>query len=272
MKKLQEQLEKYGDWALVAGASEGLGKAFAETLAATGKNVILIARRADALQEVSDYLQGHYGVETRIGTMDLADNNAFEHVMELIEDTGCRLVVYNAAYGPVKMFVDNTEDELDTYLDLNARTLIKLAWAFARKYQGNKSAGFLIMSSMAGMRGTLMVAPYGATKAFDFNLGEALYHEFRDSNIDFSVLCAGPIKTPNYLSTKPTYSWVKPKEHEPRFVAEEGLRLLGRKALGLPGSSNRINDIILSRIMPRSSAVKLANDTMRKIYSHFWKG
>ena len=265
-----KNLDKYGKWAAVAGASEGLGRAFAIELAKSGKNLILISRRKEQLDSVANDISSEFGVQARTVVCDLAVANAYSTVMEALRSEGCRLVVYNAAYGPVKMFTDNSLDELDYYLDLNARTLIKLLWSFTNEYQNGDPAGILVMSSMAGLRGTQMVAPYAATKAFDWNLAESLHYELKEKSIDVSTMCAGPIKTPNYLGTKPQFKGFKPAEHEPDFVAKEALALLGKKALGLPGS-HKFNNFFLTHLLPRKAAVGIVNKTMRNIYAHFWK-
>ena len=80
-------------------------------------------------------------------------------------------------YGPVMPFLDNSEDDLDLYIDVNCRTLLHLTHRFAGHLKTGRSGGIVLMSSLAGLWGTGLVAPYGASKAFDYNLAEALHYE-----------------------------------------------------------------------------------------------
>jgi len=270
--KTANNLDKYGTWALVAGASEGLGAAFATALAQRGKSLILVARNNEKLNTLASTLRSQYKIETKAVRLDLSKKESISIIENVLIEKDCRLLIYNAAYGPVKKFLENTPEELDFYLDLNARTPLHLARIFSELHLGKSPAGFLLMASMAGMRGTSLVAPYAATKAFDWNLAEGLFYEFKDTNIDFSSTCAGPIATPNYLATDPQKFGWKPADASPESVAEEALWALGKKAVHIPGKTNRIIDLLMSRILPHSSAAKIANKTMKGMYARQWNG
>src|SRR5262245_32471368 len=112
---------KYGPWALVAGASEGLGAAFADAIAARGVNLILIARRGDALEAGAASLRGRHGVEARVAALDLARADASDEIARLIADVEVGLGVYNAAFAPVGDFVEQESTALSRVLDVNAR-------------------------------------------------------------------------------------------------------------------------------------------------------
>jgi short-subunit dehydrogenase len=123
------------------------------------------------------------------------------------------------------------------------------------------------MSSLAGLWGTALVAPYGATKAFDFNLAEALHHELKDKGIDVMACCAGATDTPNYRATKPNYGFLRPPISSPSEVAEAALSRLGKSALFIPGFYNQLTYFLFSRILGRSAGVGVMNRTMKKMYS-----
>lgn len=267
---LSKHLDKYGDWALVAGGAHGLGRAFSQALLSIGKNVIIVDRDASALKEARANWGDSYKGQIVPVELDLSERQAPETVIELVTEYECRLLVYNAAYGPVRKFEKNSSAQLDQHIDLNARTLIHLSSAWVNYHGNNTSAGFLAMSSMAAVRGTLLVAPYAATKAFTWNLMESLYYEYRDTKLDFATMCAGPIATPNYLGTKPRNSTLLPKPDTPEYVAQKALLQLGRRPIDFPGLGNRFSNFILSRILPRSWAGKLNNRVMAKTYPHFW--
>jgi short-subunit dehydrogenase len=124
------------------------------------------------------------------------------------------------------------------------------------------------MSSLAGLIGMQLVAPYAATKAFTWNLAEALHYELKQYNIDIMACIAGATATPAYLETLPQYGLIKPAVMKPDKVAEEALINLGRKTLFIPGLSNRISYFLLTRVLPRKVASAITNGTMRKLYSH----
>lgn len=123
------------------------------------------------------------------------------------------------------------------------------------------------MSSLAGLIGMQLVTPYAATKAFAWNLAEALHHELKPYKIDVMACIAGATATPAYLKTNPKYGWPKPAVMQPEDVAETALKNLGRKTLFIPGVANRFNYFILTRLLPRKIAASIANKTMGGMYA-----
>ena len=179
----------------------------------------------------------------------------------------CRLLIYNAAHSRVKPFLQASMAELDTYIDVNCRTPLKLVHGFGSLLTASgRQGGILLMSSLAGLIGMQLVAPYAATKAYTWNLAEALHHEWNGSQIDIMACIAGATATPAYLSTKPEYGWFKPSVLDPDKVAAGALNKLGKKTRYIPGFSNRLNYFILTRLMPRRTAAGIANRTMEKMY------
>jgi short-subunit dehydrogenase len=257
---------RYGDWGLVAGAAEGLGAAFAEIMAGWGMNVIMVDLDKKKLEETASRITGQYQVKTIRITADLSQLDCLDRIMSSVAEADCRLMVYNAAYGPVKSFLTNTPQELDYYMDLNARTPLHLVYRFLNNLSHGRPAGILIMSSLAGLWGTQLVIPYGATKAFDYNLAEGLYYELKGKHIDVMACCAGATDTPNYRSTNPGKNWIGPAVLKPHMVAEKALRSLGKKAVYIPGISNKFNYFIMTRILPRSISARLMNNVMFNMY------
>jgi uncharacterized protein len=262
--------QKYGSWGLVAGAAEGLGKAFSEGIARRGINLILVDRQEGKLYETAGFLEETYGISTKKLLLDLSETSNLTVIFESIEDIDCRLFIYNAAYGPVKPFLDHDPDELDYYINLNSRMPLLLIYHLLKNLSPGCTAGVILMSSLAGIFGTNLVAAYGATKAFNFNLGEALYHEFRGSGIDIMACCAGATDTPNYRDTKPKYGFIRPTVARPEMVAEASLKRLGKQGLYIPGWGNRLMVTIMSG-MPRKTAAFLMNHTMKQMYNYHFE-
>jgi len=264
-------LSKYGEWALIAGAAEGIGKAYCEYLAGKKINIILLDVKEEGAYALSQKLKEKYHIRTECVYIDLANENSVSQIVSALKNKNCRLVVYNAAYGPVKKFYQNTPEELDRYLNVNCRTPIHLIRQLITLWD-SKPGAFVLMSSLAGLFGAQLVAPYSATKAFDINLGEALYYELKPKNIDVLVCCAGATDTPNFRDTQPDLS-IFPKPHvgQPKTIPAEAFKHLGRKPEHIAGFQNRINYFFLSRILPRKTASKIFNRTMMSLYKNVIK-
>ncbi len=245
------------------GAAEGLGLAFAELLSAVCSKLLLVDIQSDKLAEVTAQLSA--SVDIIPVEMDAGQTSSRPVLEDLIRAHQCRLVVFNAAYAPVHRFELHSSAELDQYLNLNCGTLLHLSHAFTKmKHSGQ--AGFLAMSSMAGLHGTQFVAAYGASKAFTWNLMEALDAEFKDRGFDFCSICAGPIDTPGFRRSKPEGITTGLSPMSPEEVAYHALKAIGNTARYTPGSMNRASLGVLTRLLPRRTSVKLVNRAMERMF------
>jgi short-subunit dehydrogenase len=260
-------LEKYGPWALVAGAAEGIGAAFSELLAQKGMNLLLVDMSEERLALSGSRLRQEYKVETREIVVDLVREDSWKICLAASETVGCRLMVYVAAFSKIKPFLASTQDEIDRYINVNARTPLKLIHGFAgHLVSENKSGGIILVSSLAGLLGPPLVAPYAATKAFLIRLAESLSGEFSEVSVDITVCCAGITKTPAYVANTPERTQRKFRAADPSLVAGCAIKNLGKRTVCIPGWKNRFSIFILLRILPRSLAVKIMAKTMKKMY------
>ncbi len=260
--------KKYGSWALIAGAAQGIGKAYVLELARRGFNLVLIDNKEDVLDQLKDHLSTHFEVETLKIGLNLKKRDAHLTILEKTEQLDIGLFIYNAAYGPVKPFWNHQSDELDNYIDINCRTPLQLIYHFGERFKNRKYSGILLMSSIAGFMGESLIAPYAATKGFNTILAEGLHHELKKDNIDVMVCCAGATKTPNYLSTKPQHGLIKPSEHPPELVAKKALKHFGKTSLYIPGRGNRFTIFLLNRLLGRKLGSRIMSKTMEKTYAH----
>jgi hypothetical protein len=261
--------KKYGPWCLVVGAAEGLGEAYTVALAKRNMNIIMIDNQKALLDTMSQRVERDYDIETIRVYLDLREDDAFEIIMNHVATTDCHLLVYNAAYSLIKPFIHHTIEELDHFIDINSRTQIKLVHQFSQHLIRKKqSGGMILMSSLAGLIGMQLVAPYAATKAFAWNLAEALHHELKPYKIEVMACIAGATATPAYLKTNPKDGSLKPSVMKPEKVAEAAFKNLGRKTLFIPGFSNRLNYFMLTRLLPRKMAAAIANKTMGGMYKN----
>jgi short-subunit dehydrogenase len=189
----EEFRASYGPWAVVAGASDGTGAAFAQELAGRGVNVVLVARRRSLLDEVAAGLS----VETRVVVLDLSHENAGAELADVTSDLDVGLFIYNAGSDPRSMLLlDQAIGDLLALVQRNCLTALHGAHHFGGKMVARGRGGVLLVSSFAGWAGSAHVAVYGATKAFDTVLAESLWAEWKDLGVDVLALVLGATNTP----------------------------------------------------------------------------
>jgi len=259
---------RYGSWGLVAGAAEGLGSVYSRALAESGMNLILVDQQKDPLDALARQLESTSGIRVKPLHLDLASGNAVDLMMTTIMETGCRLIIYNAAFSRVQRFMEHDPAMLDRYVQVNMRTPIQLIHAFCQFHVTDRDLrkGILLMSSLAGSWGSQLLAPYGGSKAFNHILAEALYHELKDEGFDVLACIAGATATPGYLASL-SYGNAKPRSAmQPATVVEAGLKALGRRPFVIPGVKNRIIYFLLTRILPRRCSLRVMNRAVGDMY------
>jgi len=244
--------QRYGPYALVAGGSYGLGAAFAEGIARRGLNLVIVARKKDALEATASRIRDAYGVDVKTIAADLANlDDVKKRVGALGVEIG--LFVYDAAFVPIGAFAETTEDQLSAAVAVNVRAPLLLAKLFSTPMIHRGSGGIVLMSSLAGGQGSPNLATYAATKAFNTILAEGLWKELSPLGVDVLVCTAGAILTPGYEqaeSTKPA-----PGTLSPATVAEKTLQALGNGPVVVPGAVNKIGRFMMTRLLSRRGAI-----------------
>ena len=262
-----ELRKRYGDWAIVAGSAIGLGESFCISLAQCGINIVMVDNQEESLIALSDRLIKKYRIETFCIHIDLFKSDSFKQIMEDTIHLNVGILIYNAAFSRIKKFTCFTPEELDHFININTRTPLILVQAFSKRLiQQNQPGGILLMSSLSGLLGMQLIAPYAASKAFAWNLAESLHYELKAKNIDVMACVAGATATEAYLQSNPSYGSIKPHVQHPIDVSKLALKKLGRKTLYIHGFSNRMNYFILTRLMPRKMAARIVNRIMGKMY------
>lgn len=251
---------KYGPWAVVAGASEGLGAAFARALAGRGLNLVLLARREGALAEVAASLSG---VEVKIAALDLGAPDLAERLQAATAGLDVGLCVYNAAASHVGPFLARSLAEKQAIIDVNCRGPLVAAHVFGEQMVRRGRGGIVLMSSLTAFWGSPSIATYGATKAFNLSLGEALWYELGPQGVDVLACCAGATRTPGFLRSLGGRRG--PWSMAPDAVVEEALAALGGPPSMVPGVANKLASQLLRRLLPRRSAVKIMGAETAKL-------
>jgi uncharacterized protein len=188
---------RYGPWALVAGASDGVGAEFARQLAAKGISCVLVARRAAPLDALAAELREHHGVETRAIALDLSLTTAPESLERATADLHVGLLVYVAGSDPHgARFLDMPLAEWLALTHRNVNTLMCCVHGLAGRMRKAGRGGIVIVGSHAAFSGADRLGAYSATKAFGLNLGESLWAELEPAGVDVLNLLLDATDTP----------------------------------------------------------------------------
>ncbi len=252
--------ERYGPWAVVAGASRGLGAAFARLLAARGLKLVLAARHRDALEAYAAELRAEFGTEVVAHALDLADGGA--ELAREIETREVGLLVYNAALAPTGPFLDLTAGEHERVLAVNCRTPLLLSRAAAARMRSRGRGGIVLVSSLAGMAGGPWLAAYAASKSYLVTLAESLWFELAGDGVDVIAPVFGAVGTPTYWSGLQGKKSPTPVL-DPVFAARASLVSLGRRGVAVPGLFNKLGAFFLMRVLGRKARLGIMGAAAR---------
>ena len=259
--------QKYGTTALVAGASEGIGAAFATYLAKEGMDLILIARRLQPLQQLARSLQDRYKINVMSIQCDLSDPNATQQIEKALNGREINLIVYNAALSYIGPFIENSQENISLAAQVNMITPLNMVRFFGEKMVAKGKGAIVLMSSLAGFQGSGYLSLYAATKAFSRIFGESLWYEWKGRGVDVIACCAGAISTPGYINSRPEKTgFFTPRALNPEEVPRECFKKLGNQPSFITGRGNRWASFIMQKILPRKMAVNIMGDTTRKMY------
>jgi short-subunit dehydrogenase len=259
--------QKYGTTALVAGASEGIGAAFATYLAEEGMDLVLIARRIQPLQELADSLQNRYKINVTAIQCDLSDTNATQYIEDEMNGREISLIVYNAALSYIGPFIENSPQNISLAAQVNMITPLNMVRLYGEKMVARGKGAIILMTSLAGFQGSGNLSLYAATKAFNRILGESLWYEWKSKGVDVIACCAGATSTPGYKNSQPDKTgFFTPRVLNPEEVPHECFKKLGKQPSFITGRGNRWASFIMQKILPRKMAVNIMGDTTKKMY------
>ena len=253
---------RYGSWGLVAGASEGLGVAFAERLAARGMNILLVARRGELMEQVAENLRQNHDVEVRCLVQDLAAADLAVALREATSDLDLGILIYNAAFVPMGSFVNADEEDVQQLMKVNTLGLMASVRTLVPGMRERGRGGVILVSSLAGLQGFPGIAGYSATKAFINNLAEALWYELKSDGIDVMGCIAGAMPTPGYTRV---FKDLAPGAMDPEDAAERALRALGKGPRFIPGFINNLVARTTLHLVPRKRLIPMLAKTMQDL-------
>jgi uncharacterized protein len=195
MKK-SEILNKFGAWAIVTGASSGIGEAFAHHLASLGFNLLLVARREDLLTHIGNQLRRKHGIDFKVIPLDLSVAESYQEIIAAAKDLDVGLLISNAGTGKPGAFLNQRKEDLAQIIELNTASHVWLTQHFAGVFAAKGKGGIVLTGAMGATNGLPYMAVEAGTKAFIEAWGLSLNHELKDKNVHLTVLVTSPTQTP----------------------------------------------------------------------------
>jgi uncharacterized protein len=253
--------KRFGPWALITGASSGIGKEFARQIAASGIHVALVGRREPLLRTVGAECTQASGVQHRIIPLDLSEPDFLPALADATRDLDIGLVVSNAGTGNPGEFLKHDRKLLHATLRLNTMSHLDIAHYFGGKLGERRRGGIILVGALGAENGIPCMANDGGAKAYVHSLGEALHYEFKPLGVYVTVLAAGVTNTAviDKFGLNPKTMPMKPMSVE-QCVSEGISGLRKNRSRVVPGRLNRI----MNALVPASLARKLLADLLGK--------
>ncbi len=250
-------MHQYGPWALVTGATSGIGLELAMQLADAGFNLVINARQMDTLQATADSLSKTYGIRVIPVAADNAEPEGVEQIIETCRPLDLNLVILAAGYGTSGRF---TESSLLTEINLlrvNCEAVLSLTHYFAQKFARQQRGGIILFSSIVAFQGVPFSANYAASKAYIQSLAEALAVELQPSGVDILAAAPGPVASGFAQRANMNMG----QTLTPQQVGVPILKALGRTSLVRPGLLTKILSYALMTA-PRALKVRIMGKIM----------
>jgi uncharacterized protein len=253
-----------GKWALVTGASAGIGKALAEQLALGGTNLVLTARRRERLESLAQELRAKHKVQTEIFVADLAHSSAAGEIFDFTEGKrlGIDLLVNNAGFGQYGELPQVDVERLLDMVQVNCSAVLHLTRLYLPAMVAKRSGDVLIVASTAAFQAVPYISTYAATKAFDLFLAEGLAEELKPHGVRVCALCPGTTASEFHeVAGHPASS--KGRQQTAEIVARNGLKALAAgKSYVISGLANYLG-AHGERLVPRRLVTRIAAKLFR---------
>jgi short-subunit dehydrogenase len=250
-----------GKWALVTGASAGIGKALAEELARGGTHLVLTARRRERLQDLAQSLSASHKIQTRIFVADLTEPNAPETIFQFTKEQGIEieLLINNAGFGAYGEFTAIETDRLSDMVQVNCAAVVHLTRLYLPEMQARGHGDVMILASTAAFQSVPYITTYAATKAFDLLFAEGLAEEMKPYGVRVSALCPGSTES-EFAEVAGQTNVAAAKRHRETAekVARTGVRALaGGRSYVISGLGNYLG-VLGERLVSRRFVARVA--------------
>jgi uncharacterized protein len=250
-----------GKWALVTGASAGIGAALAEELARGGTNLVLTARRRERLQELAQKLEAAHKIQTKIFVADLAQADAPETIFQFTKGQAIEieLLVNNAGFGAYGEFPTVEPRKLTDMVQVNCAAVVHLTRLYLPEMVARKHGDVLIVASTASFQSVPYISTYAATKAFDLLFAEGLAEEMKPYGVRVCALCPGSTESEFAEVAGQTHiAATRANRETAEKVARTGLRALAAgKSYVISGLGNYLG-VLGQRLVSRSLVARVA--------------
>lgn len=256
---MKDLRQRYGTYAVVTGASSGLGEEFARQLAAGGMNVVLVARRADRLERLAAELTEAYGTVNEVVALDLLEPGSVDELMRRTAHLDVGAVVASAGVALAGPLTEHALDDELEVLSLHGAVTLRLAHGFGRAFSTRGRGAIVLISSSIAASAVPFQANYAAVKAYVLSLGQALHHELKGQGVDVLVLAPGQTETEGLKKIRGIDFDKMPggAKMPPAKAVRAALRSLGKRSHVIPGVANNAADLLGKHLMTRSASARM---------------
>lgn len=249
--------DKYGPWAIVTGASSGIGVEFAKQLGEKGLNLVLIARRVENLETLGAELKSKYGIEYKALQLDLTTEGFYEKVEATIDGLDVGMLVNNAGINCEGSFYRGGLDRNLGMIRLNVEAPFILAHEIGKKLIERGSGGIIFTASTSAFQAMPYFTHYAATKAYVLSLSESMHFEFREKGVNVIAVCPGPTESEMSAGLSgPMIMKAKP-------VVKAALDGLGKRTHVVPGIGNKIG-AVMPQVLGRRVSMEIVGKALKR--------
>lgn len=258
---MKNPLDRYRDWALITGATSGIGEEFCHQLAHNNFNLVLLARREERLINLKNLLEKKYKIKAVTITADLSLNNFMYRVINQTELLEISLLINNAGFAITGGFLENNLDDELAMFNVNCRAPLMLSHYFGNKMVQLGRGGIINVSSITAFLAMPNRTNYSAAKAHNLLFSQGLYYELKDKGIDVLTLCPGSTRT-----EFAEISGIRRSGMSPTKVVNAALQNIGKKPIIIVGLHNKIV-VFITRFLPYSLLITIGAKIIKTLRS-----
>ncbi len=240
----------------MAGASEGIGGAWADYAASQGLSIAIVACDPEKLEKKRQELVSRFGVEVLAISQELGTTDAVENIIAAVGDREIRFSVYNAALATVGGFWANNLEFERQRINVNCASLFGLTYHYGKLMKERRRGGIVIMASSTGLIGSPYYTHYGATKAYDIILAEGLWYQLKPDNVHVLACTAGLTSSPGTTDALDVARARGDLINTPEENVEEAILYLGKRPSMQVGAPNRRMMFVVTRLLPRPLGIR----------------